>query len=338
MVSSPKAPPAPDPVATAAAQSGVNRDTAIAQGAMNMVNQVGPDGSLTYDKIGEDTFTDSLTGKTYNVPKYQATTALSPAGQRLQGMNEQAQQNLAQISVDQSAKIGGILGTNVNLSNDAVESRLLDLGSKRLDPQFQKDEDALRTRLANSGVQAGSAAWNDEFGRLTQAQNDARNQLLLSGRGQAVQEILTERNQPLNEISALMSGSQVSQPSFVNTPQTQLANTDYQGAVYNSYAGQMDAYKQKVASSNAMMGGLFGLAGSLAGAGAYAYKSDRRLKKDIERVGTLDNGLPTYAFRYHGDDKLYFGVMSDDVREHRPDAIKQTPDGFDMVDYARAAA
>lgn len=42
------APAAPDPVATANAQAAANKETAIAQAKLNMVNQVGPSGTLTY--------------------------------------------------------------------------------------------------------------------------------------------------------------------------------------------------------------------------------------------------------------------------------------------------
>jgi hypothetical protein len=63
--------------------------------------------------------------------------------------------------------------------------------------------------------------------------------LLLKGRQQSVDEIMAERNQPLNEITALMSGSQVAQPKFTATPQTQVGGVDYGGMVQNNYAGQM---------------------------------------------------------------------------------------------------
>lgn len=331
MVSSPKAPTPPDPVATASAQTASNVATSTANQTMNMVDQYTPDGSLKYDQVGMVEIPNGL-GGTISVPRYSATQTLSPTQQALADTNNQTQQNLATIGRDQSAKVGSILGTNVDLSNDAIESRLWDLGSKRLTPQFAKDEESLRTRLANSGVQAGSAAWNDEFGRLTQAQNDARNQLLLSGRGQAVQEMLTERNQPLNEISALMSGSQVSAPNFVNAPQTQMAGTDYAGAVNANYQGQLQAYQQKVASNNAMMGGLFGLAGNAAKA-FVPTPSDRRLKRDITAIGKLENGLPVYSYRYHGDEAWQVGLMSDDVRKVRPEAVMVMPNGFDAVYY-----
>lgn len=322
----PKAPPAPDPAATAAAQSQMNRETAITQAQMNMIDQVGPDGSLKYTQTG--TWSDGT-------PRYLATQSLSDSGERINNINNQTEENIATIGRDQSARIGELLSSPVNLDNKAVEDRLWELGSSRLTPQFAKDEEALRTRLANSGVQAGSAAWNSEFERLTQAQTDARNQLLLNGRGQAIQEILTERNQPINEITALLNGSQVSQPNFVNTPQTQVAGTDYLGAVNSAYQGQMQAYQQKVASNNAMMGGLFGLAGTI-GKAAIPMISDRRLKRDIERVGTLPNGLPTYHFRYLDHDTVYHGLMSDDVRKLHPDAVVVMPNGFDAVYYDKA--
>lgn len=330
---SPSTPPPPDPVATASAQAGANRDTAITQAGLNMVNQVGPDGSLTYTRSGDETYTDSLTGKQYTVPRYTATTTLSEAGQRLKGINDQTEFNLASIGRDQSAKIGDLLGTNVNLTNDAIENRLLELGSKRLDPQFARDEEAARTRLANAGIQQGSDAWLAEMGRLDQAKADARNQLLLTGRNQAVQEILTERNQPLNEISALLSGSQVSQPNFINTPQTQVAGTDYQGAVRDNYNAQVAAANAKTSSQNAMMGGLFGLAGSVAKVIPW---SDRRLKTDIVLVGKLDNGLGVYSYRYKAGGPIHIGVMADEVRQVRPEAVVRMQNGFDAVDYSMA--
>lgn len=261
-----KAPPAPDPFLTAALQSSSNRDTAMTQQAMNMIDQVGPDGSLSYSQTGNQTFTDSLTGRQYTVPKYTATTKLSDQQQQIYDIGQQTEQNIATIGRDQSAKIGELLGKPVTIGNEATESRLYDLGSKRLDPQFARQEDALRTRLVNQGLRPGTAAWDAEFSRFDQGRNDAYNQLLLTGRGQAVQEQLAERALPINEISALMSGSQVSTPNFINTPQTQMAGTDVGGIVNQSYQNQLSAWNAQNSQNNALMGGLFGLAGTLGGA------------------------------------------------------------------------
>ncbi len=256
----PKAPPAPDPLKTAQAQTGMNIDTAIAQQLVNMTGQNTPDGSLSYDQSGYTSFTDS-NGKTYQIPKYTANQTLSAGQQELYDIGMGTQKNLAQMGQDQSAKIASLLSQPLDINNEDTEARLYELGSKRLDPQFARDEEALRTRLVNQGVRVGSDAYNAEMGQFDQRRNDARNQLLLSGRGQAVQEQLTERNAPINEISALMSGSQVSQPNFTGTPQSGVSGTDYAGLVGQKYAADTANYQQKVQQQQAALGGLFGLLG-----------------------------------------------------------------------------
>jgi hypothetical protein len=82
------------------------------------------------------------------------------------------------------------------------------------------------------------------------------------------------------------------------------------------------------------MGGLFGLGSSLLG--GWAMGSDRRLKENIKRVGTLDNGLPVYSFRYKKGGPVQIGLMSDDVREVHPESVFEDADGFDRVDYEKA--
>ena len=239
----------------------MNIDTAIAQQLVNMTNQNTPEGSLNYSQDGFNTYTDT-NGHTVKIPKFTATQTLSPDQQALYDINNQTQQNVAGIGRDQSARIAQLLGTPVDLSNDAVEGRLNELASQRLEPQFARDEEALRTRLTNQGIREGSDAWKAAMTQFDQSRNDARNQLLLSGHGQAVQDILAERNQPIDEITALMSGSQVAQPNYVGTPQAGVANTDYAGMVQQNYQNQMQAAQMKAQQNQALMGGLFGLAGA----------------------------------------------------------------------------
>ncbi len=334
MVSTPKAPQAPDPYATATAQTAMNKDTALSQSILNMTNQVTPEGSLSYRQSGEIPYYDSA-GNLTALPQFTATTTYSPEQQKIYDIGKQTETNIATIGRDQSARIGDLLGKPVELGNEATEARLMELGSKRLDPRFAREEESLRTRLVNQGLRPGTAAFDAEMSNFSQGRNDAYNSLLLQGRGQAVQEALTERSTPINEISALLSGSQVSQPNFIGTPQTQVAGTDYTGAVNSAYQGALNSYNQQVGSNNAMMGGLFGLAGTI-GKAAVPMISDRRLKRDISRVGALPNGLPVYTFRYLWSDDLHTGLMSDDVRKVHPDAVLTMSNGFDAVDYAKA--
>lgn len=332
-MSAPKPPPAPDPKATAAAQAGMNIDTSQAQQLTNAVNQVDAYGNrLTYTQSDKPfTFVDSQ-GKTVSINPLTATQTLSPEQQKLLNINNQTEANIAQIGLDQSGRIGNLLSSPISLNNDAVESRLMELGTARLNPQFARDEEALRTRLINSGIRQGSAAWNAEMGQFDQRRNDALNQLLLSGRGQAVNEILTERNQPINEISALMSGSQVQQPTFTNTPQSQVAGVDYTGMVRDKYNADMAAYQAKVGQQNAMIGGIAGLAAAPFQMFRF---SDERVKENIEEVGKLKNGLPVYSYNYKGSPTPEIGLIAQDVKKKKPDAVRAF-NGILAVDYGKA--
>ncbi len=199
----PKVPAAPDPKVTAQTQSAGNVATATAQNTMGMVDKFGPTGSETY-KVTEYLDQPDGFGGTMRVPRYAQTTTLTPEQQAIFNTGQQTEQNIATIGRDQSARIGDLLGKPIQMGNEATEARLMELGSSRLNPVFQRDEEALRTRLANSGIRAGTAAFDAEMGQFNQRRNDAYNQLLLSGRAQANQELLTERNQPINEITALL--------------------------------------------------------------------------------------------------------------------------------------
>jgi hypothetical protein len=91
------------------------------------------------------------------------------------------------------------------------------------------------------------------------------------------------------------------------------------------------------ALAGAQLAGMTGLMGSGAGAGIGALLgllSDRRFKTDIERVGTLDNGLAVYRYRYKSGGPIHLGVMADEVKAVNPDAVI-TVDGVDYVNYGR---
>ena len=324
----PQAPAAPDPAKTAAAQATANKETAVAQYGLNATNQVTPQGSLSYKQIG--TWSDGT-------PRFEATTAYSPEQQSLYNKSLVTQGNLADIGTSQSAKIGELLNKPLDL-NTATENKIDELGRARLDPQFAREGAALDTSLINKGIRPGSQAWNDAHTQFSQQKNDAYNQLYLSGRGQGAQEALTQRNQPINEITALLSGSQVSQPGFTNTPQPGVAPTDVIGAQQQSLnQGNMNAQLQ-AGQNNALMSGLFGLGSAALGGWSYGgFKgSDRRTKTDIKKVGQLDNGQPVYKYRYKNGGLMELGLMAQDVEKDIPDAVIETPEGLKAVDYDRA--
>lgn len=254
-----KAPAPPDPMQTAGAQTATNIGTAIANNTMGMVNQVTPDGSLTYNQTGTVKWTDPNTGRVFDLPQYTATTSLSPEGAAIKGQNDQTQMNLATIGNNQSGFLKDYLSQPWNADTDAIEGRLWDLNMKRLEPQFAREEDALRTRLANQGVTAGSEAWNREMDAFRSAKGNTWNDLALAGRGQAFSESQALRNQPINEISALLSGSQVSNPNVSMFQPQGAATTDVAGLINSNYNQRLSAWEQNQANRQGLLGGLFGL-------------------------------------------------------------------------------
>jgi len=251
-----KAPRAPDPQETAVAQAGVNLSSAVTQQNLNMVDQTNPWGSVDYSQNGTSRYKDSF-GNWVEVPTFSQTTTLSPEQQAIFDRSQAAQTNLAGIAEDQSGRVAAALSDPFSFTNQDAADWSYDLASSRILPQQQQNESALRDRLINSGIRPGTTAWDREMTRMTQGNTDQLNQLALQGRGQAFSENLATRNQPINELSALLSGSQVSNPAQMSgaTPQVGVGGVDYSGLVQDNYAAKMGQH-------NAMLGGLFGLAGT----------------------------------------------------------------------------
>jgi hypothetical protein len=63
--------------------------------------------------------------------------------------------------------------------------------------------------------------------------------------------------------------------------------------------------------------------------------SDIRLKRDIESLVALENGIKLYSFKYLWDDTVYVGVMAQDLLEHGiyQDAVVKKQSGFYAVHY-----
>jgi hypothetical protein len=108
-------------------------------------------------------------------------------------------------------------------------------------------------------------------------------------------------------------------------------------AKLNRLAGQQaqaqaNAAAAQSAQSNAIGAGI-GAIGNIA-SGAISAFSDRRLKKNINKIGVSNNGINIYSFEYI-DEKfgkgLWQGVMSDEIKD---EAVIKHEDGFDLVDYS----
>jgi len=83
---------------------------------------------------------------------------------------------------------------------------------------------------------------------------------------QSLEQQLALRNQPLNQITGLMSGSQIQMPQFQGfQPSNVAAAPIYQG-VQDTFQGQMDQYGIRQQAKNNLTSGLMSLGGAGAGA------------------------------------------------------------------------
>lgn len=172
----------------------------------------------------------------------------------------------------------------------------------RLEYQIGIDLDALEAKLANQGIFAGSIAWEREMRAHTNKTTDARIQVDIAAgeessrmirdsitilefgnsvnmrryqvlrdladfattmRERAIQERVLERNQVLNEISAIMHGGQINMPQMTSIKTQPIANTDVAGIVMGAQQMDMQKWNARVQQQNAMMGGIAGIAGGI---------------------------------------------------------------------------
>lgn len=144
---------------------------------------------------------------------------------------------------------------------------------------------------------------------------------------QELQKQLTLRNQPLNEITGLMSGSQLQMPQFQGYNPTNIAPAPIFAGAQAQGAADMQRYGIQQSGANAATSGLF----NLAGAAAPLIFSDRKLKSNIKRIGTHKLGIGLYEYDIFGERQQ--GVMADEVEKIMPKAVLMHPSGYKMVNY-----
>ena len=105
--------------------------------------------------------------------------------------------------------------------------------------------------------------------------------------------------------------------------------------VQSAYANQMAGFGAQASMLNSQVGAAATItSGALSGAGSAAGGlSDRRLKKNINKIGESPSGLNIYSFEFKNSkygEGLFQGVMSDEI----PQEAVGTRDGYDTVDYS----
>jgi len=136
--------------------------------------------------------------------------------------------------------------------------------------QGLKAADSNYNREAGAGAQNFSqqqSAGNQNFQQQLAAQNQNYSQGMSSAnyanalRQQQIAEQMQQRTMPLNELNALLTGTQVGQLQTPDFAKSQSAGgTDYSGAANSQYNASMDAYNAQQASKQGVMSGIGGIA------------------------------------------------------------------------------
>jgi len=220
---------------------------------VRLANQGIMQGSTAYDTAQQ------LQGQQANDARMQAILAGGQEQTRLANLAQNAglfANNAQQQRYSQGLANAGLFNTaRSNMFNEGMTS------------QSQANEALSQNNAAVAAQNAQAAALQQQqYNQALQSAQSAEQQ-----RQQQIQEQEYLRNFPLNEINALLSGSQVSNPAFTNVPQVAVQPTDTSGNVYNSFKSGLMATSAKNAQNNAEWEQMMGVAkmfGSMAGGGA----------------------------------------------------------------------
>ena len=291
--SAPAAPPTPDYAAAAKEQGAANVEAARVGSKLSNPNMYTPYGNQLISYEGDQpTITQTLTPQAQQTLEEQQKVQYQLAALSGKGAG------LASNVLDKSFNFGGpAVQTSLDLSN--VAKMPVNAGTtgqeaimSRLEPSLAKNRVSTETQLINQGLRPGTEAYDNAIQLLGQQENDARTQAALTGinldtsanaqgynqalqgaqfgntaQQQALAQAIQGRQMPLNEITALMSGSQIQNPQFGAYQGSNVQAAPVFAATQAQGQAEQNAYNQQVATQNANTAGLYSLAGTATGAG-----------------------------------------------------------------------
>lgn len=306
-------PPAPDYTGAAQQQAAASQRITNMQTWANRPDQVTPFGSSTWDT---HMMTDPATGQ--GVTKWTQNIALNPVTTESLAAQDRVGLARSRLAEQMTGRLQGELGQPMNwnmlpvagqavraqsLGNpDALRQRAEDSiyasMTARLDPQWQQQQDALRTQLYNAGMRET----DDRYAKIMQGfeqgrtdayqqarnaaiqggQAEAQNMLGLAGgiqsqqqaasmyqnqlRQQAIAEAMQQRGFTLNEINAALSGQQVAMPSMPSFAAANRSDTpNLFGAAQAQGQYNLDAFNARQMGTQGLISGLTGMAGTALG-------------------------------------------------------------------------
>jgi hypothetical protein len=210
-----------------------------------------------------------------------ATTTLSPEQQKLLDIQNQTSIQLGGLQQKGLGYVENMINKPFGVENlpqvgiNAGEN-YSDAIMRRLQPQLAMEQKSFNQQMANQGIPVGSEAYANAKRQFDMTQNDRLVAAQTGGidvglraNNQGFNQLGYMRNEPINTLNAIRSGSQVTNPTFQSVPQqATTSGADILGATQAGYNAQLGAYNANQASSAANTGGLYQLGGTTLMAGA----------------------------------------------------------------------
>ena len=288
----PSPPPAPDYRNAAQEQGVANIESARATAKLSNPNMYTPYGTQLVSYDGDTpTVRQTLTPTAQKTLEAQQGVQLSLANLGQQGATT------ASGVLDKPFSFGGP-AVQTSLDTSQIAKMPVNAGMtgqeaimSRLNPSLARQRTTTETNLINQGLRPGTEAYDNAIRSLGEQETDARTQAVLQGlnldiganaqgynqalqsgqfgntaQQQALAQAIQQRQLPINEISALMSESQIQNPQFGAYSGANVAPAPTFAATQAQGAFDANKYNQQVAQQNANTAGLYSLGGAALGA------------------------------------------------------------------------
>lgn len=254
---------------------------------------------------GAQPYMHNLFGKA----QYQASQGQAHATQQAQQLQQQrALSGSPLVDAAQDQNLATIRGDYTNLSSNPAAQDAMNMAKTKINSQFGGDNfgnSAHQEWLGRGLLSAASPFYESERNRQQQAtamapslaNQDYTDISQLNAVGQQQEKFPWQQLQNMQGIlsSAQGSGTSTNSQPYYTNPLGELASTGLTAAM------------------------------------AYSMFSDRRLKRDIQKVGNHPVGVPLYTYKYLWSDEPQIGVMADELEEVLPEAVIDGP--YKMVNY-----
>ena len=207
-----------------------------------------------------------------------------------------------------------------------VDTRAADFQRQQGEQQRSNILQALRGAAGGSGVAS--------LAQTLANQGQLQTQQIAVGIGAQERQNMMMERQMAGQIDMTERGGEAMVQSAEMQRQSTLLGIEY-GGMAGANAGVQAAYANQMAGFGAqasMLNSQLAAQTAMAQTGAKLAFSDRKLKKNINKIGESPSGLNIYSFEFknskHGEG-LFQGVISDEV----PQKAVGTRDGYDTVNY-----